>query len=105
MLVEKVHPLVLFSCHHLKSCTHGQEEPDIFGVGDSPAVRLCLQGRLELLLPTPRTPSSSGPWFQPPTGRPVQSHQVAIKASSKQVVHPNKVPVWNSMRRGEGVGQ
>ena len=80
-----------------------QEESDIFGVSDSPAVQLRLGCRLELLLSTART-SSPPPRPQPPTSRPVQSHQVTIEACSKQVFHSQEVPIWSSMRCGEGVG-
>ena len=79
-----------------------QEESDIFCVSDSPAVQLRLGCGLELLLPPARTPSP--PPGLAPSARPVQSHQVTIEACSKQVFHSQEVPIWSSMRCGEGVG-
>ena len=74
---------------------HWQEEADIFSVSDSPAVQLRLGCRLELLLPTAGT-SSPPPRPQPPTSRPVQSHQVTVEASFEQVFHSQKVSVRSS---------
>ena len=82
---------------------HWKEEADIFSVSDSPAVQLCLGCGLELLLPPAGTPSP--PPRLAPTTRPVQSDQVAVETSSKQVFHSKEVPVWSSMRCGEGAGK